>query len=262
MSTALVVGGTGVAGREVAAELVKRGHHVRVLTRHGGTPYTDIEHVQGDISSGEGLTEALRGVDLLVDTCDAKSAKQRSIFAEGAKNLLEAAAAEGVSRAVVLSIINVDKSTFPYYAAKAKQEQLYNRSPIETVVMRATQFHDFIPMIVSPTAKIGMLPALKGVQFQTIDTRDVAYAIANTLEDGDGTDSSEEPTPVTIGGPAVASSKELVRTWKSATGSKAVVVPVPMPGALGKFFRQGLNLIPENTYGTITFEEWARESQR
>jgi hypothetical protein len=33
-------------------------------------------------------------------------------------------------------------------------------------------------------------------------------------------------------------------------------VKLPLPGAMGKFLRAGLNLAPEERYGTETFERW------
>lgn len=261
MTRVLVVGGTGVAGRQVALELLERGYQVRTLTRHGGTPFTDVEHVLGDLVTGEGLTEALTDVDLIVDTTDAKSPKARAVFTEGATNLLKAAQAEGISRAVLLSIINVDKSEFPYYVAKTAQEKVYSDSALETVIVRATQFHDFLPFLGKELARVGLLPAFPRVRFQTIDTRDVATALADALIEG-----TVPEHPVTIGGPLVESAREMQRTWKNATGARGLIINVPLPRALGKFFRAGLNLLPEDdsetAYGTITFEQWAREQQR
>ncbi|QNG19323.1 NAD(P)H-binding protein [Rhodococcus triatomae] len=258
MTRVLVAGGTGVAGRQVVAELLRREYEVRVLTRHGGAPFTEIEHALGDLVSGEGLPDALEGVDVVVDTTDGKTRKTRAVLGAGAENLLEAAAVQGVSRAILLSIVNVDRASFSYYQAKYAQEQIYARSPLDTVVVRATQFHDFVPMIVGPSSRVGILPAFRGIRFQTIDTRDVALALADAVSD----DEDVPDGPVTIGGPEIRTARNLVEAWKRTTGSRGVVVPAPLPGTLGRFFRDGLNLVPENTYGTITFEEWARSDRR
>ena len=65
----LVLGGTGVAGRLTVAELRRRGHEVRMLSRRAGsTDVAGVEGVAGDLLTGAGLAEALSGVDTVVDT--------------------------------------------------------------------------------------------------------------------------------------------------------------------------------------------------
>ena len=57
----LVTGATGYVGSQLVDELLKRGERVRTLSRRGagkGEPY------KGDVLSGQGLPEALAGVDV------------------------------------------------------------------------------------------------------------------------------------------------------------------------------------------------------
>ncbi|MEV0946148.1 NAD(P)H-binding protein [Rhodococcus sp. NPDC049939] len=258
MVQALVVGGTGVAGRQVVKEFLARGHSVRVLTRHGGAPGTDVEHFQGDLVTGVGLAEALDGVDVLVDTTDGKTRGTRSVLESGAKNLLATADGAGVRRAVLLSIVNVDLGGFAYYQAKRRQELVYENSPIDTWIVRATQFHEFIPMIAGPASRAGLIPAFTKTRFQTIDTRDVAHALVDVAL---STESAPED-PITIGGPEVHTADDLIKKWKKASGSHGLVTKFPLPGALGKFLRDGSNLVPDNKFGTITFDQWLAESAR
>ena len=35
---------------------------------------------------------------------------------------------------------------------------------------------------------------------------------------------------------------------------------VPLPGAMGQFFRDESNLVPDNRFGTITFDRWLADS--
>ncbi len=154
MTTYLVAGGTGVAGRSVGAELVRRGETVRVLSRRGGALGAGVEQAAGDLLTGAGLAQALDGVDIVIDTTDGKTRRTRPVLTTGAGNLLSAAREAGVSRAVLLSIVNVDRSTFGYYRAKTEQEQRYAASPLPTQVVRATQFHEFVPMLCAPTSKL------------------------------------------------------------------------------------------------------------
>ncbi|GAF51265.1 SDR family oxidoreductase [Rhodococcus wratislaviensis] len=256
MVQALVAGGTGTAGRQVVKEFLARGHSVRVLTRHGGAPGSEIAHFHGDLVTGDGLAEALDGVDVLVDTTDGKTRGTRAVLEKGAENLLATADGAGVGRAVLLSIVNVDQAEFPYYQAKRKQERVYEGAAMATTIVRATQFHDFIPMIAKPASRAGLIPAFSKTSFQTIDTRDVATALVDAAL-------TAEPAPegpITIGGPEVRTARDMTTAWKKATGTHGFVVNVPLPGALGQFFRDGSNLVPDNRFGTITFDRWLADS--
>ncbi|WP_420879636.1 SDR family oxidoreductase [Rhodococcus sp. (in: high G+C Gram-positive bacteria)] len=251
MTTYLVAGGTGVAGRAVVAELVRRGETVRVLSRRGAALGAGVEHVAGDLITGEGLANALEGVDIVIDTTDGKTRRTRAVLTTGAEHLLSAAHAAGVSRAVLLSIVNVDRSTFGYYRAKTEQEHRYAESPLPTQVVRATQFHEFVPMLCAPTSKLGLIPAFTGARFQSIDTSDVARALVDAAQH-----ESVTAEPVVVAGPQVLTMREMAQAWKAATGARGRVTNLPMPGAMGAFWRNGWNLVPDNRFGTVTFDQW------
>jgi dTDP-L-rhamnose 4-epimerase len=71
---ALVTGGAGFIGQHVVAELVSRGHQVRVLdslrpdvhTGPGWTPPPGVEFENGDVRDREAVDRALRGVEAVL----------------------------------------------------------------------------------------------------------------------------------------------------------------------------------------------------
>ncbi|TQF73270.1 NAD-dependent epimerase/dehydratase family protein [Rhodococcus spelaei] len=256
MSTVLVVGGTGTAGAAVVAELHARGQRVRVLSRHAPAPaVAGIEHAPGDLLTGEGLAAALDGVEVLVSAVNGQTRKTRPVFTEGARNLTRAAEAAGVRRAVLLSIVGVDQVRFSYYDAIAEQERIYAASGLDTTIVRSTQFHTLLRSIFATTARIGVLPAVRGARFQPIAPADLARALADAAL-------AESPgSRIEVGGPEVATMRELAETWKRVTGSRALVLGLPVPGPPGRFLRAGLNLTPENRCGTVTFEQWSIENR-
>ena len=65
----LVTGGSGTVGRVVTQCLLDSGVQVRVLSR-GLRPTGPAPHVVGDVKSGEGLAEAVAGVDTVVHCVD------------------------------------------------------------------------------------------------------------------------------------------------------------------------------------------------
>ena len=61
---------------------------------------------------------------------------------------------------------------------------------------------------------------------------------------------------LTIGGPETKDMADFAREWQRATGSKGHVVSLPLPGAMGRYLRAGLNLVPEARHGKETFTGW------
>jgi uncharacterized protein YbjT (DUF2867 family) len=256
MARVLVVGGTGLAGRAITSEAVARGHDVVVASRR--VPDDDSDsYVPGavystaDVVTGDGLEEAVDGIDVLIDASNGAGREAGHTFTVGAQNLLHTAARFGVGHAVLLSIVNVDRSGYSYYRAKAAQERTYQDSPLETRIVRTTQFHDFIASLFASGARVGVIPAFSKVRFQTIAVPDVARILVDAAEGGGPSNATR-----TIGGPRIQSARELAEAWKAATGSRAVIAGVRQPGALGTAWRAGDNLAPDQAIDGTDFDAW------
>ncbi len=50
--------------------------------------------------------------------------------------------------------------------------------------------------------------------------------------------------------------RDMAVAWKAATGARGRVRNLRMPGSTGSFLHDGGNLVPDNRFGTITFEKW------
>ena len=258
MSRICVAGGTGQVGREVVRQALRQGHTVAVLSRNppeegAGGQHDGATYFRGDVTTGEGLPEALAGADVVIDCLEGQTGKALRQFAAGGAILLGAALEAGVPKAVLLSIVNCDQSTYGYYRSKAEKERVYLRSELETVAVRATQFHSLLARIFAAGSRVGLVPVIRGARFQTIAPGDVAAAL---LEAALEPPSGESHRLRTIGGPDVTDMAAMARTWKRATGSKGLVVALPLPGAMGQFLRAGSNLAPGEPYGRETFEAW------
>src|ERR1700754_5013984 len=121
-SVVAVVGGTGTLGALLVRELLARGATVRVLSRNATDVPAGAAHHRVDLTSGEGLAEALAGVDAVVDAANSTKAAE-DVLVAGTRRLLEAEAAAGVTHHVAISIIGIDQVPMKYYRAKLAQEE-------------------------------------------------------------------------------------------------------------------------------------------
>jgi uncharacterized protein YbjT (DUF2867 family) len=265
----LVVGGTGTVGAPVVEELSRRGLAVRVLSRHGGTPAGGgrhagaVEGVRGDVTSGAGLAEAMDGVDVVVDTTNVPTLDERtatSFFVSAAGHLTAAEAAAGVGHHVLLSIVGIDRVPSGYYRAKIAQERAAaagaEAGGVPWSILRATQFHEFAAQMIARLRR-GPLVPVPLMAVQPVSVFDVAVALADAVESGPGP-SGRVPD---LAGPEALRLPGMVRAVLRARDERAIVVPLPLPGAAGRAMRTGA-LRPEDgtplRIGPTRFEDYLR----
>jgi uncharacterized protein YbjT (DUF2867 family) len=241
-----VIGGAGTLGRQVTADLARRGHEVRVLSR--SSPQFPV-----DLSTGAGLAPALAGCDAVVDASNAQR-QARQVLVEGSARLLVAEQQAGVGHHVGISIVGCDQVPIGYYKAKVEQEQVIERGPVPWTIVRATQFHELVAGLFTAAARYRVLPA-PAMPLQPAAAADVARVLADTAE--------RDPSRgrITVAGPQVSSVRELARTWLAATGRSAALIPVPLPGNLGRSLRTGaLTTQQADVTGAITFARWLADT--
>jgi len=239
-----VVGATGAAGRPIAAELERRGHEVRRLSRGSA------EHPV-DLLSGRGLDAALEACEAVVDASNAGPARgaARGLLVEGGGRLLAAGERAGVGHHVCLSIVGIERVPLGYYQVKVEQERVVCESNVPHSIVRATQFHGLIAGAFAALGRFRILPRLEA-PLQPIDPAEVARVVAAVAEGG-----PQEMT--SVAGPEISTVSELARAWRERTATRAALVPVPAVGAAGRALRAGALTDPAPEHrGTATFEEW------
>ncbi|CDO10570.1 LysR family transcriptional regulator [Mycolicibacterium cosmeticum] len=207
-----VIGATGLIGSKVVALLERDGHHVVAASRASGA----------DVLTGDGLTDALAGADVLVDVVNSPSFDDGPVldfFTRSSANLVAAAKAAGVRHYVALSIVGVDAlPESGYMRAKVAQEHTITASGLPYTIVRATQFQEFAEGIVA-SLDAGDVVRVPDALIQPVAADDVAAAVARVATAGprDGI--------VEVGGPEQISFADLARGVLAAQGSdKAVVV--------------------------------------
>lgn len=245
-----VAGGTGLVGRYVVAELRAAGHEPVVLTRSGGA----------DVLTGDGLDTALAGAEALVDVTNTPTMSGRkavAFFTAGTRNLLAAGRRAGVRHHVVLSIVGVGRPgvTSGYNAGKVAQEELVRASGVPFSIMRATQFHQFVPELLDRIpGPVLLVPRLR---IQPVAACEVAAVLA-ALAAGPPVGTAPE-----IAGPEQAELADLARLVGQARGSRRPVLPVRIPGAAGRAMADGAMLpTGPGRRGTQTFTGWLAGSPR
>jgi uncharacterized protein YbjT (DUF2867 family) len=251
-----VVGGTGTFGVRAVAEFLDRGHEVRILSRHAPAGESAGFHRHVDLASGEGLPEALSGVEVVVDASNAtRPGAMRKVLVRGTERLLRAEAEVGARHHVVLSIVGVDRVPFAYYRVKLEQERAVLRGPVAASVVRSTQFHQLLDRIFAATARYGFLPGGR-ILLQPVDPGEVARDLVRSIEQRSWLEMRQ------IAGPETAPLSELARAWIEVTGRRRVVVPPPIFGRAGRALGEGALTAAQGQPTTRTFASWLRDRRQ
>lgn len=237
-----VVGATGTLGTLVTAELVRRGHEVRGLSRKSP------EHPV-DLSTGDGLGEALAGCEVVIDASNDSSGSSE-VLVEGCKRLLAAEVEAGVGHHVCVSIVGCDRMQIGYYKVKLWQEGVVEEGAVPWSIVRATQFHELIAETFARASRFGVMP-VPHAQLQSIACAEVAAELSQVAE-GEPLAARRE-----IAGPEVLDARVMARQWRSGNQRHILLAPIRLPGKLGKALRAGLlTAVEPDVVGTVTFENW------
>jgi NADH dehydrogenase len=239
-----VAGGTGFVGGAVARELRRRGHRVVVLSSRGeearGALPDDVEIRPADVTSGDGLPDALAGADALVIALafpnspierPRRGLTFEAVDAAGTERLVGAARASGVGAVLYLSGAGAGaRAERHWFRAKWRAEEAVRASGLRWTILRPTWIYG--PGDVSLNRFIGFarrLPAVPLTNFgrqrlAPVFVDDVAAAAADLLVLPAGAEAVFE-----LGGPEVLEMREVVRRAVSQAGLSRPVVPGPTP---------------------------------
>lgn len=245
----LVTGATGVLGREVLARVRRAGVPVRAMTRKTSLPDDPgVRWVTADLQSGEGLDAALDGVATVIH-CASDTRKPKHDI-PGWRHLIDASQRAGVRHIVNISIVGVDRSTYPYYKVKLEGELMLAESGIPWTNLRATQFPELLDMAFRFMMRLPFVVVPSKTACQPVDQGEVADRLVELALGAPAGQVTE------MGGPKVYDAKELARTWLAAAGRKRPILPVYLPGKVGAAFRSGVLTTPDHAVGVRTWEEF------
>lgn len=243
-----VVGGTGVLGTRVVTALAERGDRVLALSRNPATLPAGAEHRRVDLTSGEGLAEALTGAEAVIDASNEGPNKAGPVLVEGTQRLLEAEKAAGVGHHVGVSIVGCDRVPIAYYKVKVEQEEAIAAGEVPWSLLRATQFPQLLDYAFGAAARFRLLPTGKAL-LQPVDPGVVAARLADAAHAGPA---GRLPD---IAGPKAQTLTELSHAWRVARGRRLLPLRIPMVGPVGKPLREGALTDPGAATGP-SFENW------
>jgi uncharacterized protein YbjT (DUF2867 family) len=236
-----VAGATGRAGRHVVDILEREGHDVVPISRSGGV----------DVVSGDGLADALAGVESVVDVATGASPEREAateFFTTAARNLHQAGERSGVQRMLVASIIGADRFSGGYGAAKVAHEKAMLAGPIPVHVLRAAQFHEFVEQLVQWGTQ-GDVSYVPRMRTQLVAARTVAEALAELALDG-------APGISEIAGPREENIVEMATLLAARQGDSVRIEGVSDPTDGHVYESDALLPGPDATLAGPTFEEW------
>ena len=168
----VVIGGTGLIGSKLVKLLRERGQEVLAASPDSGV----------NTLTGEGLSAALAGAQVVVDVSNSRSFEDSAVlefFQASTGNLLATEAATGVRHHVALSIVGADRLPHSgYLRAKVAQENLIKASGIPYSILRSTQFFEFVGRL-ADSATEGNTVRLPTAFVQPIASDEVVATLAD-----------------------------------------------------------------------------------
>lgn len=229
----LVTGGTGDLGHRVVDRLRARRHEVTIGTRRPDGhdmvafdldriadlgPFETVVHLASDPTTPTRDTDCMR-------------------------RLVAAATEAGLAHLVFISIVGIDDHPLAYYRAKVEQERILSAGSVPWSILRATQFHSFLPRIGEMLRRGPLTLVPRGYRVQAVDADVVADRLTEIVEAGPSGRVAD------IGGPQVVGVADALRDLATRAGRTERIVTIPVPGRLGRAFREGWNLLDET--GTV-----------
>lgn len=261
MPLVTIFGGSGFVGRYIAQRMARAGWRVRVAVRRPNEamfvqPYGDVGQVVpilANIRNADSTRRAIAGADAVINCVGILHEDSRQKFdvvqSEAAGRIARLATEAGVSKLVHLSALGADvNSKSAYVKSKADGEAAILRNFPSAVILRPSvvfgsedKFFNRYAAISRLTPVIPLFGA--DTKFQPVYVDDIAAAAEQALT-SDVTAGIYE-----LGGPDVATTRELIANVMNVVHRKRLLVAVPMWFARMKAW--GFDMVAKGTRGLI-----------
>jgi NADH dehydrogenase len=281
--TDVVTGAFSYSGAVIARHLLQSGREVRTLTGHPerAGQQGEIEVRPLDFDDPAALATSLAGATTLYNTYWARFAwgsVDHSLAVENCRTLFEAARRAGARKVVHVSILHPSSaSPYPYFRGKAFVERALAESGLAYAILRPSVLFDERGVLINniawllrhlPVFAVGGNGRYRVRPVHVEDLATLALEAAGWPED----------RTVDAVGPERPTFLELVELLRSAVGSRARIVRVPVPALLAtskvlgaalhdvlltpdeyRSMAEGLADSDAPSTGVIRLSEWAKE---
>lgn len=239
-----IFGGSGFVGTRLVQQLAREGYRIRVAVRRPDLAghvkplgmVGQIQPVQANLRNMDSVMRAAEGSDIVINLVGVlyERGRQRfqSVQTAGAKNVAEAAAQIGAEALVHMSAIGADPESESAYArTKALGEEEVLKAFPKAVIIRPSimfgQGDGFFSLFGMLARYFPVLPLIgANTKFQPVYVGDVATALARAAEGKVKGGKIYE-----LGGPEIATMRELLERVLHETGRHNILMPIPMPMA-------------------------------
>jgi NADH dehydrogenase len=232
MQTDIVTGAFGYSGAVIARELLTAGHQVRTLTGHPdhAPAGTEIDTRPLDFGAPDALARDMAGAHTLYSTYWIRfphGGATHEVAVSNLKTLFRAAARAGIQRIVHVSILHADSaSPYSYFRGKGEAEESLASAGVPYAIARPAIFFGGDGVLLNNIAwLLRHLPvfAIGGrgdYRVRPIHVDDMARLCVRL-------GARSDDVTVDAVGPESVTFRNMVSAIRSATGSRAVLVPAP-----------------------------------
>jgi NADH dehydrogenase len=272
-----IFGGSGFVGRYIAQRMARAGWRVRVAVRRPNEalfvkPYGtvgQVEPIQANIRDDASTEAAIAGADAVINCVGILSElgkqKFQAVQTEGAARIAKFAAKHGVTKFVHISAIGADAQSDSAYArSKAEGEAaVLGAVPTATILRPSIVFgneDEFFNRFAQMSRFSPVLPLVgANTKFQPVFVGDVAEAAEIAVVKG-------RSGVFELGGPEIASFRELMQKMLNVIRRKRIVLGLPtfagriMAGVFGliQFLTGGL--IPNTVITSDQVKQLAQDN--
>ncbi|KYF64782.1 hypothetical protein BE11_07835 [Sorangium cellulosum] len=233
----LVTGGTGVVGPEVVRRLLRRGHSVRLLSRHASDDRKafdgDVEAFDGDIGDAASVHGAAEGCDAVVHLAAVVAERPPEVTfervnVEGTRNLVAEAERARVLRFVYVSSLGADRGESAYHRSKKQGEDIARAFTREWIIVRPGNVFgpgdEQVSLLLKMMRTLPVVPLVgKGDDpFQPVWCEDCGEALAAAAERAD-----LAGRELDLAGPEVTSMNKVLDRFEAMTDRHPTRLPLP-----------------------------------
>ena len=232
-----VFGGGGFLGTYISQRLLKLDARLRIAGRNPRSamhlkPLGNLGQTQFaacDIRDADAVTRVVRGSDMVINLVGILKGDFHAFHVTGARNVAQAAAAQGCAALVHMSAIGADpESDSAYGRSKGQGEAAVHEAFERAVILRPSivfgREDEFINRFAKMIAMFPIVPIIGAdTRFQPVFVDDVARAVVAALQ----SPSDYAGRTLELGGPEIVTMEAINRRIAAAEGRRRSFIPVP-----------------------------------